>query len=183
SDPPQLSRSRLLGRLVCGKGISQHVHSPSRPSIDGATYCPSIFSGSPAVPHPQYNRIHVPFLASRCDGRSARATVVRLNRGAKFCAYELLHASGAGGMREVYKARDTRLTRTVALKVLPAAYAADNERRLRFEREARAISSLNHPHICALYDIGSQDGVPFLVMEYLEGETLEDRLRQGPLPL
>jgi serine/threonine protein kinase len=86
-------------------------------------------------------------------------------------------------MGEVYKARDMRLDRTVAVKVLPAAHAADQERRQRFEREARAISSLSHPHICALYDIGDTDGVQFLVMELLEGETLEKRLAQGPLPV
>jgi eukaryotic-like serine/threonine-protein kinase len=108
---------------------------------------------------------------------------MNLNPGAKLGPYEILELIGAGGMGEVYKARDTRLDRTVAIKVLSAAHAGDNERRLRFEREARAISSLSHPHICALYDIGDQEGVPFLVMEHLEGETLEDRLRQGPLPL
>jgi serine/threonine protein kinase len=103
--------------------------------------------------------------------------------GSRLGPYEIVALLGAGGMGEVFKARDTRLERTVALKVLPAAYAADNERRLRFDREARAISALSHPHICALYDIGNQDSVPFLVMEHLEGETLEDRLCRGPLPL
>jgi len=106
-----------------------------------------------------------------------------ISPGTRLGPYEIVSLLGVGGMGEVFKARDTRLDRTVALKVLPAAYVADNERRLRFEREARAISSLNHPHICALYDIGNQDSVPFLVMEHLEGETLEDRLRRGPLPL
>jgi len=85
-------------------------------------------------------------------------------------------------MGEVYRARDTRLERTVALKVLPSALAADADRRARFEREARAVSSLNHPHICTLHDIGRQDGIDFLVMEYLDGETLADRLKKGPLP-
>src|SRR5262245_49373313 len=103
--------------------------------------------------------------------------------GTRIGPYEVVSLMGVGGMGEVYKARDTRLDRTVALKVLPAAYAADHEHRLRFEREARAISSLSHAHICALYDIGDQDGVQFLVMEHLQGETLEDRLRHGPLPL
>jgi eukaryotic-like serine/threonine-protein kinase len=86
---------------------------------------------------------------------------------------------GAGGMGEVYRARDTRLDRTVAIKVLPASLAADPQLRERFDREARAISSLNHPHICALYDIGHEAGTDFLVLEYLEGETLADRLRSG----
>jgi serine/threonine protein kinase/Tol biopolymer transport system component len=106
-----------------------------------------------------------------------------LSPGTRLGHYEIVCAIGAGGMGEVYKARDTRLERTVALKVLLSAHAADVERKLRFEREARSISSLNHPHICALYDVGEQDGVQFLVMEYLEGETLEQRLRKGPLPL
>src|SRR5271163_3124530 len=97
--------------------------------------------------------------------------------------YEIVAAIGAGGQGEVYKARDTRLGRNVAIKVLPAHLSARPELRERFEREARTVSSLNHPHICVLYDIGVQDGVHFLVMEYLEGETLADRLAKGPLPL
>ena len=105
-----------------------------------------------------------------------------LNRGAKLGPYEIVDPLGAGGMGEVYKARDTRLERTVAIKVLPAKVSADPEARQRFEREARAVSSLNHPHICALYDIGGQDGVDYLVLEYLEGETLASRLKQGPMP-
>jgi eukaryotic-like serine/threonine-protein kinase len=86
-------------------------------------------------------------------------------------------------MGEVYRAKDTRLDRTVAIKVLPAHLAANVESRQRFEREARAVSSLNYPHICALYDIGQQDGFDFLVMEYLEGETLSARLKKGALPM
>ena len=97
--------------------------------------------------------------------------------------YEILAPIGVGGMGEVYKARDTRLDRTVAIKVLPSHLADKPQLRERFEREARTISSLNHPHICTLYDIGQQDGIHFLVMEYLEGETLADRLDKGPLPL
>src|SRR5262245_18398448 len=85
-------------------------------------------------------------------------------------------------MGEVYRARDTRLDRTVAIKVLPAELSANLERRQRFEREARIISSLNHPHICALYDIGQQDGVDYLVLEFLEGEALAHRLERGPVP-
>ncbi len=95
--------------------------------------------------------------------------------------YEILAPLGAGGMGEVYRARDTRLDRTVAIKVLPSHLSRDPAFRQRFEREARAISSLSHPNICTLHDIGNQDGVDFLVMEHLEGETLAARLRQGPL--
>jgi eukaryotic-like serine/threonine-protein kinase len=104
-----------------------------------------------------------------------------LASGARLGPYEILSPLGAGGMGEVYKARDTRLDRTVAIKVLPAAWTANPERRLRFEREAKAVSSLNHPNICALYDIGQQDGIDYLVMEHLEGETLATRLVRGPL--
>jgi eukaryotic-like serine/threonine-protein kinase len=86
-------------------------------------------------------------------------------------------------MGEVSRARDTRLDRTVAIKVLPPHLAASPERRQRFEREARAISALTHPHICVLHDVGRHDGIDFLVMEYLEGETLADRLKKGALPL
>ena len=97
--------------------------------------------------------------------------------------YRIVEKIGAGGMGEVYKATDTRLDRTVAIKVLPAHAAADPDRRQRFEREAKTISSLNHPHICTLYEFGSQDGTDFLVMEYLGGETLAQRLTKGALPL
>src|SRR3989337_1827924 len=90
---------------------------------------------------------------------------------------------GGGGMGEVYRARDPRLDRVVAIKVLPAHLADRPDVRERFEREARTIAGLNHPHICTLYDIGQQDGTDFLVMEYLEGETLSMRLMKGPLPL
>ena len=97
--------------------------------------------------------------------------------------YEIEAPLGAGGMGEVYTARDTRLDRTVAIKVLPEHVASDPDLKQRFEREAKTISSLNHPHICTLHDIGSQDGIDFLVMEYLEGETLAHRLEKGALPL
>ena len=103
--------------------------------------------------------------------------------GKRLGPYEILSAIGAGGMGEVYRARDTRLDRIVAVKVLPAHLADEPERRERFEREARTIASLNHPHICVLHDIGRQDGIDFLVMEYLEGGTLAQRLLKGPLPL
>ena len=101
--------------------------------------------------------------------------------GTRLGPYEIVAPIGAGGMGEVYKARDTRLERTVAVKVLPSHLSASPEVRQRFEREAKTISSLSHPHICALYDVGNQDGVEFLVMEYLEGDTLSDRLVKGPL--
>jgi eukaryotic-like serine/threonine-protein kinase len=103
--------------------------------------------------------------------------------GARFGAFEVLERIGAGGMGEVYRARDTRLDRTVALKVVRAPELPGRDRVERFKREARAISRLNHPHICALYDIGEQDGEAFLVMEYVSGETLADRLARGPLPI
>src|SRR3984885_11553170 len=106
-----------------------------------------------------------------------------LKKGTKLGPYEILALLGAGGMGEVYRAKDTRLGRIVAIKVLPRHLADRPELRERFEREARSISSLNHPHICTLHDVGHQDGVDYLVMEYLEGETLSDRLRRGPLPL
>lgn len=101
----------------------------------------------------------------------------------KLGPYEIVSQLGAGGMGEVYRALDTRLNRTVALKVLASNLSASPELKQRLEREARAISSLNHPHICQLYDIGSQAGTDFLVMEFLEGETLGERLRKGPIPL
>src|SRR5271167_1485220 len=106
-----------------------------------------------------------------------------LTSGAKLGPYEIQSPLGAGGMGEVYRARDTRLDRTVAVKVLPSHLSANSEAKQRFEREARAISSLNHPNICSLYDVGNQDGTDFLVMEFLEGETLTERLSKGPLPL
>ncbi len=106
-----------------------------------------------------------------------------LEAGTRLGPYEITALLGAGGMGEVYRATDTRLDRTVAIKVLPEHLADDPQRRERFEREAKAVSSLNHPHICTLHDIGEQDGVHYLVMEYVEGETLQQRLEKGRLPL
>jgi serine/threonine protein kinase/tetratricopeptide (TPR) repeat protein len=106
-----------------------------------------------------------------------------LKSGAKLGPYHILGALGAGGMGDVYRARDTRLDRIVAIKVLSTHLADRPELRERFEREARTIASLNHSHICTLHDIGQQDGIDYLVMEYVEGETLSQRLRKGPLPL
>ncbi len=105
-----------------------------------------------------------------------------LNPGTRLGPYEILAPLGAGGMGEVYRARDTRLGRDVAVKVLPQHLSSNPEVRARFEREARSISSLNHPHICALYDVGREDDTDFLVMELLEGETLAARLSRGALP-
>jgi serine/threonine protein kinase/Tol biopolymer transport system component len=106
-----------------------------------------------------------------------------LQPGSRLGAYEIQSPLGSGGMGEVFKARDTRLDRSVAIKILQGHLAVSPETRQRFEREARVISSLNHPHICTLYDIGHQDGMDYLVMEYLEGESLADRLTKGALPL
>ena len=106
-----------------------------------------------------------------------------LTPGVRLGPYEILAPLGAGGMGEVYRARDTRLDRTVAIKVLPAQFAADAQFRERFEREAKAISQLNHPHICTLYDVGRQEGIDYLVMEHLVGQTLEEQLQTGALPI
>ena len=106
-----------------------------------------------------------------------------LTAGAKLGPYEIVGPLGAGGMGEVYRAKDTRLERTVAIKIIPSYLSADPVRKQRFEREAKTISSLNHPHICVLHDVGHQDGIEYLVMECVEGETLAKRLEKGPLPL
>ena len=106
-----------------------------------------------------------------------------LTSGTKLGPYEIQSPLGAGGMGEVYRARDTRLERTVAVKILPSHLSEDPEAKQRFDREARTISSLNHPNICTLHDVGHQDGIDYLVMEYLEGQTLADRLSKGALPV
>jgi serine/threonine protein kinase len=110
-------------------------------------------------------------------------SVMTLPAGTRLGPYEIQALLGAGGMGEVYRARDTRLDRTVAVKILPSGLSENSILRQRFEREAKAISSLNHPHICVLHDIGNQDGIRFLVMECVEGEVLTKRLERGPLPL
>src|SRR5215469_105350 len=107
---------------------------------------------------------------------------MRLAPGKQLGPYEITATLGAGGMGEVYRARDTRLERTVAIKIL-SQLSCDSARRQRFEREAKAISCMNHPNICVLYDVGHQDGIDYLVMECLEGETLAKRLEKGPLPV
>ena len=106
-----------------------------------------------------------------------------LQPGTSLGPYQIESPLGAGGMGEVYKATDTRLDRTVAIKVLPEHVASDPDLKQRFEREARTVAALNHSHICTLHDIGSQDGIDFLVMEYLDGQTLAQRLEKGALPL
>src|SRR5262245_23553727 len=105
-----------------------------------------------------------------------------LSAGTRLGPYEIVAHVGAGGMGEVYRAKDTRLDRTVAIKILPSHLSSNSDLKQRFERESRAISKLTHPHICALHDVGSQDGTEFLVMEFLEGETLAQRLSKGALP-
>ena len=106
-----------------------------------------------------------------------------LERGTRLGPYQIESPLGAGGMGEVYKATDTRLERTVAIKVLPAHVASDPERKSRFEREAKTVAALSHPHICPVFDVGREGETDFLVMEYLEGETLAERLQKGALPL
>src|SRR6266581_9084633 len=107
---------------------------------------------------------------------------MQMSTGARLGPYEILLAVGAGGMGEVYRARDPRLGRDVAIKILPGTQKLDPERRARFEQEARAAGALNHPNIVAVYDIGIEDGSIYIVEELLEGETLRDRLRRGPIP-
>src|SRR5664279_251049 len=106
-----------------------------------------------------------------------------LTPGAQIGPYEIVSHLGSGGMGDVYRARDSRLGRVVALKVLPSEVAGDTGRRQRFEQEARAASALNHPNILAVYDIGAQDGLSYMVTELIEGESLRDHLKRGPLPL
>src|SRR5579864_5414735 len=106
-----------------------------------------------------------------------------LSRATRLGPYEIIAPLGAGGMGEVYRARDTRLERTVAIKVLPSHLSDNPDLKQRFEREAKAISQLNHPNICTLYDVGHEENTDYLVMEFLEGESLAERLKRGPLPL
>src|SRR5260370_21069913 len=121
--------------------------------------------------------------ATQPPARISRREPMAILAGRRLGPHEILSAIGAGGMGEVYRARDTRLSRIVAIKVLPPHLADRSELRERFEREARTIASLNHPHICTLFDIGQQDGIDYFVMEYLEGETLAHRLQKRALPL
>ena len=111
------------------------------------------------------------------------ATLMPITAGTRLGPYEVLSPLGFGGMGEVYRARDTRLERDVAIKVLPSHLSDNPEFRQRFEREAKAISQLSHPNICALYDVGNAEGVEYLVMELIEGQSLADRLEKGALPI
>src|SRR5688572_26633381 len=106
-----------------------------------------------------------------------------ISSGSRLGPYEVSSRIAAGGMGEVWRAKDTRLDRDVAIKVLPAIFASDAQLKIRFEREAKTISSLNHPHICTLHDVGHDSGIDYLVMEMIEGESLADRLKKGRLPL
>jgi serine/threonine protein kinase len=115
--------------------------------------------------------------------RLEQAAVPGRFAGRAFGAYEVQALIASGGMGEVYRALDTRLHRTVALKTLRADLSDDPDRRARFVREARIVSSLNHPHICTLHDVGMQDGIDYLVMEHIEGETIQKQLERGRLPL
>ena len=143
-----------------------------RPFVDAG-------EGSEALPE------EIPLeLIANAFGDAAQDTAdFRLQAGQKLGPYEIVASLGAGGMGEVYRANDTRIDRTVAVKVLRPHLLESAEARQRFDGEARAISRLNHPHVCALYDVGHQEGVDFLVMEYVEGETLASRLSRGPFPL
>src|SRR5882724_842334 len=105
-----------------------------------------------------------------------------LASGTKLGPYEIVSPLGAGGMGEVYRARDTRLDRTVAIKVLNSQLTASAELRARFEREAKIVSQLQDPHICVLHDVGSENGTDYLVMEFLDGEALAEKVKRGPLP-
>ena len=111
------------------------------------------------------------------------AYTMALTSGTKLGPYEIQSPLGAGGVGEVYRARDTRLDRIVAIKILPAAFASDPDRLLRFQQEARVLSALNHPNLLTIFDVGNQDGSYYLVCELLEGDTLRERLNVGPLPL
>src|ERR1700733_3501266 len=128
----------------------------------------------------------------RKTGQSAVATAgsltgepapAHLGPGVRLGPYQLEALLGEGGMGQVFRARDTRLGRPVAIKMIHAEAAQRLDFRIRFQREARATAALNHPHICVLYDVGEQQGASYLVMEYVEGQTLASRLREGPLPL
>src|SRR5204863_5717084 len=112
-----------------------------------------------------------------------RPTPHMIASGSRLGPYEIVSRIGAGGMGEVFKARDTRLDRSVAIKILPSDFAQNAQLKMRFEREAKTISQLNHPHICTLHDVGHDNGVDYLVMELIEGESLADRVARGPLPL
>ncbi len=182
-----LSEDRKLMAVSVGAGPGIWCSQSALPDAS-ARRC----NFTPHALRPQSRRAALPdqYADRRCVAQSDHcraqlaggAEEMTLAAGAKLGPYEVISPAGAGGMGEVYRARDTRLDRTVAIKILPAHLSSNPEAKQRFDREARAISSLNHPNICTLYDVGHQDGIDYLVMEFLEGETLADRLMRGPLP-
>jgi serine/threonine protein kinase len=133
-------------------------------------------------PDTEVRRELLDMLASE-DALTGIVSVQTLRPGARLGPYEIETVIGAGGMGEVYRARDSRLGRDVAIKVLPALFATDGDRLARFEREAKLLASLNHPHICTLHDVGRESTTDYIVMEYVDGELLSDRVRKGPLPV
>jgi hypothetical protein len=180
----QLRATGLYGaqREEAPRGESGNTERPHQEAFhDGIT----IHTSCPAVPEDsQPLASALPLLSDtrrRDKTRYATATMPFAS-GSRLGPYEVLSLLGSGGMGEVYKARDTRLDRTIALKVLPELKASP-DLRLRFTTEARAVASLNHPHICTLFDVGYEEGVDFLVEEYCDGATLADRLRKGPLTI
>ena len=136
-----------------------------------------------SVPVPCARRERCARRVHRCGDSIRKSIIAVIQNVTRLGPYDIVAPLGAGGMGEVYRARDTRLDREVAIKVLPVELSSSAKLRERFDREARAISRLNHPHVCTLYDVGHQDGVDYLVMEYLEGETLAAAIARGPLPL
>jgi serine/threonine protein kinase/Tol biopolymer transport system component len=156
----------------------------TRPPEARAVYLAKVCGGDPELQH-EVEQLMAALAASASFSSTPVVGVGRggsaLSPGTRLGPYQIESTIGSGGMGDVYKARDTRLNRIVAIKILPQALAKDSQFRKRFDREARAIAALTHPHICALYDIGQQDGTAYLVMEHLEGETLDDRLKNGAL--
>jgi eukaryotic-like serine/threonine-protein kinase len=162
--------------------VSRYGASPSSELQEGVARALVNRGVTPGALHQQARQPKRMYHVHGCRPR-LESSAMPILPGALLGPYRIDSLLGAGGMGEVYKARDTRLERTVAIKVLPEAVASDPDLRQRFEREARAVAALNHPNICTLHDIGNQDGVDFLVMEYLDGETLAQRLARGVLPL
>src|ERR1700736_3335887 len=148
--------------------------------MNGEVRSKKISQSDPTSPMSVFSR-DLGFLRTRLAGYN-RGRLMPLAPGTKLGPYEVASHIGAGGMGEVYRARDTRLGRDVAIKVLPTHLSSDSAK-ARFEREAKAISALNHPNICTLHDVGSQDGTDYLVMEFLDGQSLHDRLQKGPIPV
>src|SRR5262249_32527757 len=136
----------------------------------------------PATAHAGHSRLNPARFSPHCLG-AILVRLMPLAAGTRLGPYEIICPIGAGGMGEVYRARDTRLDRVVAIKVLPESFSQDGDVRARFEHEARAISKLSHPNICTLHDIGRHDGVDFIVLEFVEGSTLRQLLVEGVLPI